>query len=124
MNERNDLRVVLRARTIVNYNDNPIEAELENISLNGIFVSIDEDIPVHSDVALTLDLTGRSSELILNLNGTVLRENDEGFAIVFKEVNPETELHLKSIVDNIVKIEEDKIVLDFEKSEIDESIKD
>ncbi|MFH2124384.1 MAG: PilZ domain-containing protein [Pseudomonadota bacterium] len=61
-----------------------IPAELVNISISGMFVQIDQCIPVGTSCTIEIIVTGHHSRLLLDdIQGEVVREDEYGLAIHF-----------------------------------------
>ncbi|MFH1985824.1 MAG: PilZ domain-containing protein [Pseudomonadota bacterium] len=73
-------------------------ADTRNISLKGIYVETDKRLGIGTHCGLELQLTGASSQLTLNIDGRVVREDDAGFGIVFNTVDLDSYFHLKNIL--------------------------
>ncbi|MCX5870433.1 MAG: PilZ domain-containing protein [Deltaproteobacteria bacterium] len=64
--------------------DTGIEADLLNISINGMFVRIDQIIQVGTPCTIEIRVTGNHSRLRLeDIQGEVVRQDEHGVAIHF-----------------------------------------
>ncbi|MBU0664909.1 MAG: PilZ domain-containing protein [Proteobacteria bacterium] len=64
--------------------DYAMSAELVNISISGMFVQIDQSIPVGASCTIEIIVTGHHSRLLLDdIRGEVVREDEHGLAIHF-----------------------------------------
>lgn len=99
MNERSKSRVVFHVNASIGYNDHTINGDVENLSTNGMFMNTREDIPLDAEVEVSIYLSGTTSELSLKINGTVVRKDAKGVGIQFKEIEFDSYLHLRNIVD-------------------------
>ena len=69
-----------------------------NLSLGGLFIEGDIDIPVGGDCRLELHETGRRSSLILNFCGTVLRREKDGVGVKFTNMEEDSFMFLQTMV--------------------------
>ena len=97
---RTTQRVQLHAEVTIHLDDQPFAAgvDLRDISLEGLNVSIDKELPVGRICGLEIVIRGPSSDLSLRTRGRVLRQDESGAAIKFTELDIDTYLHLKNIV--------------------------
>lgn len=64
--------------------DRGIEADLLNISMSGMFIRIDQVIPVGTPCTIEIRVTGNHSRLRLeDIQGEVVRQDEHGVAIHF-----------------------------------------
>ncbi len=91
-------RVFFRIETLINYNGSIIKGTVDNISLSGMFIKIDEKISQGETINFTISLAGVSSNLILKLCGKVVRITPEGVGVLFKKMDLESFIHLRNIV--------------------------
>jgi hypothetical protein len=59
------------------------EGTIENLSLNGVMISMSERIETGQDLEIEIFLIEPASDISIKLNGTVLRQTPEGIAIQF-----------------------------------------
>ncbi len=72
------------------------QCESQNISVNGILLQSNKDLPVGTKCTVELVLPG--SDVKLNIDGVVARQSVSGFAIEFEAMDEVTLEHLKKIV--------------------------
>ena len=61
-----------------------VHADLEDISITGMFVRIDQAIPVGTPCNVEIRVTGNHSRLLLeDIEGEVVRQDEQGMAIHF-----------------------------------------
>lgn len=75
-----------------------LEGNSRDVSQKGVFIFTDEEIPVDTICEISLILSGSVPAVTLNITGKVVRKNDEGIGIEFKEMDLESYTHLKNIV--------------------------
>ena len=98
MEKRNFTRVLFQTEAVVTYEERKIEGEVENLSMNGMFLRTFEKIPQNAPLEIKISLSGASSELCIELKGFVVRQADDGVAIQFKEMDLDSFIHLKNTV--------------------------
>lgn len=70
--------VTLRLKNV----DTGIRAELRDISLSGMFVRIDQLLPVGTACTMEIRVTGKHSRLLLeDIEGEVVRQEEQGIGI-------------------------------------------
>lgn len=72
--------------------------ETRDISMHGVFVLTDDVLPEDTKCNITLELAGSANDVKLSLVGTVIRNNDNGMAIEFDEIDLDSFEHLQHIV--------------------------
>ena len=99
MNERNKSRVVFHVNASIEYDGYTINGDVENLSINGMFMNTRENVPVDTPVEVSIFLSGTTSELSLTFNGVVVRKEAKGLAVIFKEKEFDSFIHLKNIIE-------------------------
>ncbi len=97
-NKRRGTRVRFNVNAELSYGDETIRGEVRNLSLKGMLVDIDTTVPENTELTITIYLSGSSSSLTLNMKGSVVRCDQNGLAILFKEIDVESFIHLRSVV--------------------------
>ena len=105
MEKRSFTRIPFQAKALVRAKDITVIGVIENLSLNGLFLKTPEKLPVGRVVKIELLFTGTSSQLSILLNGKILRHENIGMAIQFRDVDLDAFFHLK----NLIKYNTDKI---------------
>ena len=98
MEKRNNTRVLFDVSTIVKYKNKEIKGNVVNLSLNGILMRIEENIPKNANVSINIIMEGSSSQLLINLEGIVVRSEKSEVAVEFKSIDLDSFIHLKNIV--------------------------
>ena len=75
-----------------------VEADSKNISLNGVYIQTDKDIPLHTKCQISLYLSGTTEPLALTMEGRVARKDDTGFAVAFESMDLDSFTQLKQIL--------------------------
>lgn len=74
------------------------DADLRDISLDGISIRTEAPVAVNSICEVEIILSGPSSILQLTGKGRIMRQDTRGVAIKFTELDMDSYLHLKNIV--------------------------
>lgn len=99
MDGRNGSRVVFHVNAAVDYNGKTINGDVQNLSTNGMFMNTSESIPVDTPVEVSIYLSGSTSELSLKISGIVIRKEPSGIAVNFQEIEFDSFLHLRNIIE-------------------------
>jgi len=93
-------RVQLRASVNIRIDDQMFAAgtDLRDISLDGINIGIDKPLPINRICDLEIIICGPSSDLTLRTKGRILRQDGNGAAVKFTELDIDSYLHLKNVV--------------------------
>ncbi|MFO8048881.1 MAG: PilZ domain-containing protein [Desulfosudaceae bacterium] len=110
--QRRGTRVVFRVKAKMEYDGRIVEGEVLNLSLKGMLVDTDIDIPENQELAIKVYLSGTTSEVNLNMKGEVVRSDQTGVAIEFREIDLDSFIHLRSVV-GYNEGDEDKVMKEF-----------
>ena len=115
MDDRSKSRVYFHVNASIDYDGRTINGEVENLSINGMFVKTVEDLQLDKNVEVSIYLSGTTSELSLKINGVTVRKDERGVAIKFTQIGFDSYVHLKSIIE-FNKMDENKIIREFEET--------
>ncbi|MBM9535764.1 PilZ domain-containing protein [Desulfobulbus alkaliphilus] len=71
---------------------------IKNLSLGGIFVQADIDIPVGEQCRLQMRHTGSQASFILTFSGKILRREPDGIGLAFVEMERDSFMFLQTLV--------------------------
>ena len=74
------------------------KGNIVDLSLNGVFISTNEDVLIGEKCKVNIVLTGTVDGISLNMSGRVIRRKETGVAVVFDSMDVDTFTHLKNIV--------------------------
>jgi hypothetical protein len=114
MEKRSFARIPFQTKAIVRSKDATVIGIVENLSLAGIFLKTPEKLRINRIVKIELLFTGTSSQLSILLNGKIMRHENTGMAIQFKNVDMDAFLHLKNLISYNTN-QMDKLNEEFEK---------
>ncbi len=89
MEKRDFTRVPFETKAVINWKGESITGTVENLSLKGMFLKTSEEVEDDQEISIKIFLTGSSSQLTIDLDGTVLRSENKGLAIRFKKIDIE-----------------------------------
>ena len=90
-----DARVVLHTESKAFF----LDGVTRDISMRGLYAKIDFGFPIGTECQVEIILAGQTSELILKVEGTIVRREDGGCGVLFKsdlEWWPVFALHIAS----------------------------
>ncbi len=99
-NKRRGTRVLFHVDAELSLDNQTIKGEVLNLSLKGMLVAASAAVPVPAGTILDIKifLSGATSSLTLNMKGSVVRCDENGIALLFKEIDVESFVHLRSVV--------------------------
>lgn len=95
MEKRNFTRVDFFECASVKHEDNVFFGDIKNMSLQGLFIKTDEDIPLKTPVEITVYHSPNSS---FNFNADVVRCEDTGIGIQIKKMDVHSFVYLRDAV--------------------------
>jgi hypothetical protein len=98
MEKRHFARIPFQTKAIVRSKDATVIGIVENLSLDGIFLKTPEKLKLNRIIKIELLFTGTSSQLSILLDGKIMRHENTGMAIQFKNVDMDAFLHLKNLI--------------------------
>lgn len=98
--KRRDLRVTFWATVKLSFSDGRTfnGCETTDVSVGGVFVKGVTGVDSGEQCQVALYLSGRTSKLVLELTGEIVRTQTEGVALQFSEVDEDSFYHLRNIV--------------------------
>ena len=98
MEKRNFDRIPFQTKATVRSKDATVIGIVENLSLDGIFLKTPEKLSLNRIVKIEVLFTGTSSQLSILLDGKIMRHENVGMAIQFKNVDMDAFFHLKNLI--------------------------
>lgn len=98
MEKRNNTRVLFDVNAVLKYDGKKIKCNVVNLSLNGGLFHTEEKIPENADLKIDIIMEGTTSQLTINLEGTVVRAVGSEIGVKFKSMDLDSFVHLKNIV--------------------------
>ena len=98
-NQRSFSRVPFRAEATISADGGAqIKAEVRDISLRGLYAAGAGGIPPGTACRIALILGGADSEVRLQMQGRVTRDDGDGLAVEFAALGFDTYFHLRNII--------------------------
>ena len=98
MEKRNFTRIPFQTKAIVRAKETTVIGVVENLSLAGIFLKTPERLRLNRLVKIELLFTGTSSQISIILDGKIMRHENLGMAIQFRNVDIDAFIHLKNLL--------------------------
>ena len=98
MEKRNFTRIPFQTKAIVRAKETTVIGVVDNLSLAGIFLKTPERLRVNRLVKIELLFTGTSSQISIILDGKIMRHENLGMAIQFRNVDIDAFIHLKNLI--------------------------
>lgn len=95
---RNFSRVEFRVSALLQAEGVAIKGEVTDVSLHGLYMETDEQIPIGSPVEITIYLSSTAEPVVINVKGTVARLVPGGLGCAFDKMDIESFAHLRSII--------------------------
>jgi hypothetical protein len=96
---RRDVRVTFQSRVKLVFGAGVFDdCETRNISVSGVFVEGVSGVEKGDRCAVEFRLIGRTSTLVMDMSGEVVRVDPDGVALQFFDVDRDSFCHLKNIV--------------------------
>lgn len=92
-------RVDFNFETYLKIKERILQGEILNLSLDGTFVKMPEELKTGEEVELTLILNTESSSLSIKAGGKVVRSESSGAAIQFSKIDLESLTEIKNIIE-------------------------
>ena len=98
MEKRNFDRIPFQTKAIVRSKDATVIGIVDNLSLDGIFLKTPEKLHLNRIVKIEVLVTGTSSQLSILLDGKIMRHENVGMAIQFRNIDVDAFFHLKNLI--------------------------
>lgn len=96
--KRTKTRVEFHTTAEIAYKGKTIKGPIINLSLKGLFLQTDEKTDLGARVKVTVRLSGSSTDLSIKIDAEIIRIEDDGIALEFKEMELDSFIHLRNIV--------------------------
>lgn len=95
---RNFSRVGFRVSALLQAEGVAIKGEVSDVSLHGLYMETEEQLPVGTPVEVTIYLSATPEPIVINVKGTVARLVPGGIGCSFDKMDVESFAHLRSII--------------------------
>lgn len=103
MNTRKFSRVKFRVSATIKTAERQFQGNVENLSMNGMFLITGERLAAGEPVEITILLTGSDPEISVCFNGRACRATENGLGFAFEKIELDSYTHLKNIITYNVK---------------------
>ena len=99
MDKRKFARTDLRIRAAIRSEAAEITGDVENVSLNGLFVRSDDSkvLNAQDPVEVQVELTGKNSKLTIECNGRIIHSDERGIGIHIEVLGVDTFMHWRNL---------------------------
>ena len=98
MNTRKFSRVRFSVSATIKTAGRQFRGNVENLSMNGMFLNTLERLAVGEPVEITILLAGSDPEISVCFNGRVCRATGDGLGFAFEKIELDSYTHLKNII--------------------------
>ena len=98
MSTRKFSRVHFNVGATVRIADRQFQGAVENLSMTGMFMLTNEQLPEGKIADITIVLTGTLPEIAVNFTGVVTRITEDGVGFTFEKMDLDSYMHLKNII--------------------------
>jgi len=95
MNKRDFTRVELSEWASVKYEEQIFFGDVGNVSLQGLFIKTEHEIPLYAPVEVTVYHSPATS---IHLSASVVRREEHGFGMQIRELDVNSFVHLRNVV--------------------------
>ena len=96
--DRVGFKTGIKISLIVDGKEVKLETNSEDLSLKGVFIGTDRVFPVGTACFIKIYLTGGQEDVVLSIQGTIVRQTQDGVGIEFDSMDVDTYSHLRNIV--------------------------
>ena len=98
LEKRNFSRVDFKVSALLQSEGVALKGEVKDISLHGIYIATDQELPVGTSVEITIYLSTAVEPVVINVCGTVARQMQGGIGCSFDKIDAESFAHLRSVI--------------------------
>ncbi len=98
MSTRKFSRVQFNVEATIKIADRQFQGAVENLSMTGMFLVTNEQLPEGKIAEITIVLTGTLPEIAVNFTGVVTRIAEDGVGFTFEKMDLDSYMHLKNII--------------------------
>jgi len=98
MEKRHFSRVEYHVHAVISCDGETIQADVENLSLKGMLVHSDRQLPLGRMADITISLSDVSPPIVIRLKGEVVRSQNWELGFNFERIELDSFMHLRNIV--------------------------
>jgi hypothetical protein len=97
---REAVRIQFESRILIKTDGDIIgaTADSRNISLKGMYVQPEKQLPLKTPCTLDITLTGDTSKMTITIPGEVCRHDEKGMGITFTDMEVDNFVHIKNLI--------------------------
>jgi len=95
---RNFSRVDFKVSALLQSEGVALKGEVKDVSLHGLYLETDQQLPVGTPVELTIYLSTALEPVVINVSGTVARLMPGGIGCAFDKIDVDSFAHLRSVI--------------------------
>jgi len=96
--KRSFSRVGFRVTALLQSDEVVLKGEVKDVSLHGLYLETDRQLPMGTPVEITIYLTDTSDPVVINVSGSVARNMEDGIGCVFEKIDVDSFAHLRSVL--------------------------
>lgn len=98
-NKRRFTRIPFKVHTELMVQGNVyIAEEISNLSVGGCMLPIVVDLEPQTDCQMKITLSGTTDGITINVDGEIIRSDQDAVAVKFTRIDPESLFHLQNII--------------------------
>lgn len=98
LEKRNFSRVDFKVSALLQCEGVALKGEVKDVSLHGLYLATDQQIPVGTPVEITIYLSMELDPVVINVTGTVARLMPGGIGCTFDKIDVDSFAHLRSVI--------------------------
>ena len=91
-------RVDFNIKAVLSSENDKIEGEVQNLSLNGMFLITEKEVKENVLYNIEISLQSSSSDIKILIKGLSVRKDDAGHAFTFSEIDLDSFIALKNVI--------------------------
>jgi len=112
MEKRHFSRVDYQVHAVITCDGETVEADVKNLSLKGMLVHSDRELPLGKKADISISLSNVSPPIVIQLKGEVVRSQTGELGFNFERIELDSFVHLRNIV-SICKGDADSVMDEF-----------
>jgi hypothetical protein len=96
--KRNFSRVDFKVSALLQSEGVAIKGEVKDVSLHGLYLETDQQLPIGSPVEITIYLSAATDPIVIVVSGTVARIMSGGLGCSFDKMDVDSFAHLRSVI--------------------------
>ena len=98
LEKRNFSRVDFKVSALLQSEGVALKGEVKDVSLHGLYIATDQQIPVGTPVEITIYLSTSAEPVVINVSGAVVRLMPGGIGCSFEKIDVDSFAQLRSVI--------------------------